>query len=142
VALAVAVVWWAVLFLLVSLTSNPVVLNLRQIESSDALVTARIVDVQAGRVEVERDWQLHPQWVAPVKPGPIVVEHLSEARGVLRGDRYLIPLSNLRGRYAVTPVAGVQPTPVVYPATPETEQALAQALEELKSRPPESTGRQ
>jgi hypothetical protein len=130
------------LILLAIFTSNPVVLNLRQIEHADYLVKARIDDLRQGRITIERDWQLHPQWVTPLKPGPLQVANLAEARGGRNGRDFLIPLSNVQGRYEVTPAAGPGTIPFIYPATPEVEREMSQALEDLKAHPLASIGRQ
>ena len=96
-ALWAAVVWWLTLGLLALLTANPVTLNYMQIRQADYVVTAKVVDLDTGSVDVQEEWK------QDVTLGRIKVENLHEVEAAT-DSTYLIPISRLdRDRFiAVT----------------------------------------
>ena len=137
-SLTVGAVWWVILLSLAIKTANPVTLNVRQLVQADLVVLGRIVDVNAGRVEVQR------QWLAPeALPQTVVVDHLDQT-AVEPGQSYLLPLSRTtESTLEVTPrrLAATSPgqqsqksTGYVYPASAETIQRLETVLSQYANR--------
>jgi hypothetical protein len=133
-ALVLAGIWWVALITLVLTTANPVVVNFRQIESSDYVVTARIVDRTTGRIEVARDWERRPE--LRTLEGELTVPNLPKLQD---GREYVVPLQSRRGTYSVTEPRTTTPMAVVYPADPKTTEQLERVLGEVhraESPPP------
>ena len=133
-ALVLAGIWWLALITLVLMTANPVVVNFRQIESSDYVVTARIVDRTTGRIEVEKDWERRPE--LRTLAGELTVPNLPKLQA---GRDYLVPLQSRRGTFSVTEPRSATPMAVVYPADQKTAEQLEKVLGEVhrtESPPP------
>jgi hypothetical protein len=139
-SLVVGAVWWAVLLGLAAQTANPVTLNIRQLSQADVVVLGRVVEHDAGRVQVLQ------QWLGPATlPRMLVLDHLDETI-VEQGKTYLFPLSqNAEGTFGVTrgrsPAtsrnAGPQRSAAyVYPASPKTIQRLESMLKRPRQDPP------
>ncbi|MEO1996701.1 MAG: hypothetical protein ABGZ17_15645 [Planctomycetaceae bacterium] len=131
-SLVVGAVWWAVLLGLAAQTANPVTLNIRQLSQADFVVLGRVVQYDAGRVQVLQ------QWLSPaILPRMLVLDHLEETV-VEQGKSYLFPLSQTaEGTFGVTrgrlPATSRNAEPqrsaaYVYPASPKTIQRLESIL--------------
>jgi hypothetical protein len=119
-AAVVVAAWWAVLIALVIFTANPVTLNRRQLRSSSQIVTAEIVDAADGRVKVVKDWS------GSGVTGELHVDGLRES-GVRDEETYILPLSlTARGGWQVTPAPEAPDRRLVYPATDDALQQLAE----------------
>lgn len=129
-ALAIGLLWVGALIALVAVTSNPVTLNRLQIAESQFVVTARVLDVSAGTVEVSHEWR---QGAGPAD-AEIVLDNLkqTEARN---GREFLIPVSREPGgRLVVTATRLPNARPLVYPSTPEARTALTELMDQLQRR--------
>ncbi len=100
-ALWAAVVWWLTLGLLALLTANPVTLNYMQIRQADYVVTAKVVDLDIGSVDIQEEWKQDVTLDRILDR--IKVENLHEVEAAT-DSTYLIPISRLdRDRFiAVT----------------------------------------
>lgn len=135
-SLLVGIVWWIVLLGLAAQTANPVTLNFQQIAQADAIVLARVVQPEAGQVDVLR-WWLREEPVA----SPLVLGNLDD-RLADPDQSYLIPLSvGADGTLMVTrarlPTAGRNAPPAaayIYPASPDTIQRLESLLKQRLPR--------
>jgi hypothetical protein len=114
----VAAAWGIALIVVAVSTANPVVFNRRQIELSDAVVMARVIDRAAGAVEVESSWK------ADVPRGRITVHNLAASQPELTDTPVLIPLTFWAVGYEVTPIPPPGPGRLVYPATPNAREEL------------------
>jgi hypothetical protein len=123
-----AAAWVLTLFSLAWWTANPVTLNYRQIADSEFVVSGTVVDVQAGRVDVDREWKRGEALQ------DVVVENLSGS-GAAAGERYLIPLARGRGDgFEITETLIEDGKPLIYPATQEATSQLETILEALHTR--------
>lgn len=142
-ALAGVVLWWALLIWMAVTTANPVTLNFRQIAQSRYVVTAVVVDLDEGRLRVERNWRYATEADAE---GEITVVNLAET-GAREGETYLVPLTPKAVGYAVTAIVapkmdeGEKPReyPRVYPATDEAVAQLESILLRFAGRRLRST---
>ncbi|MEX0728221.1 MAG: hypothetical protein WEB58_05700 [Planctomycetaceae bacterium] len=110
-ALGLAAVWWIALVTLVLYASNPVTLNAVQLKIADAIVTARLVDPAAGKLDVDKEWtgrrgietlQLDPQLFADAPAESTWLIPLSRTAE----DRYQVTqavIKNSRGESVVQP---------------------------------------
>lgn len=132
-SIVLVAVWFLSLVLLVTLTSNPVVVNFQQIEASDHVITGKVIDPKDGKVEVEKDWKAAGSGDLELD-GTIHVKPLKEIQSVSPGRSCLMPLRRVRGRYEITPQPGTRPRSPIYPATPDAEAQLEKILEQVRSR--------
>ncbi|HVV99326.1 MAG TPA: hypothetical protein VHB77_03230 [Planctomycetaceae bacterium] len=129
IALALAGLWWIALAVLVVTSSNPVVVNYRQIESSDYVVTARVLDRSTGRINIEKDWERRPE--LRTLQGELMVPNLARLKP--ETDReYLVPLQKRRGEFAVTEPRGAAPVRLIYPADAKRTAQLENVLREVQ----------
>lgn len=109
-ALLVAGAWWIGLVTTAVQTANPVTLNHQQIRQSALVVEGTVVDVEAGKVRVERTWPI--TWSADV-PDELTLRGLART-GAKEDATYLLPvaLSSSRGGFEVTrPTLGIDRKP-------------------------------
>jgi hypothetical protein len=124
-AIAVTVVWCALLMVMAWLTANPVALNREQILRSDLMITGKVEgDPHAGEVSVVREWKKNGL------KGSIHVENLEDT-GARAGETYLMPLLPGATGYRVAEARLANSAVLVYPATPA---AIAQLEEILGAR--------
>lgn len=129
-AIFVTTLWTAALAFLALGTANPVTLNRQQIEDAGFVVTARILDANAGTIQVTREWK---QATGETRTG-LSLDNLrrTEAR---TGRDYLIPITRIGGsRYIVTESRLSNARPLIYPATPEATAALESLLEAFREQ--------
>jgi hypothetical protein len=121
-AALLAVAWCAILGWLALATSNPVTLNRTQVRGADAVITARIENLAAGRCRVVQ------QWTGDALPDEVVVQGLDETAA--RGDgQWILPLERTREGYEVRPSALPSGARLVYPATEEAVGQLREMVE-------------
>ena len=118
----IAAVWWLALIVIAISTDIPVTLNARQIELSDCVILARVVDRAAGTVEVEASWK------AELPRGRITIHNFAASKPELTGSPLLIPLTFWAVGYEVQPIPPPGRGAVVYPATPSARKQLEQLL--------------
>ncbi len=122
-----ALAWIAVLATLAITAANPVIVNRKQVLEADEVglvVTARVVDRDAGECNVEKQWT----------PGPpvdgITVTNLKETRAV-QGETFVLALEyRAGGTYAVIPAPPSGGPLLIYPATPDVVSQVAKILDE------------
>jgi hypothetical protein len=114
--------WWLALIGIAVGTTYPVTLNAKQIELSDCVILARVVDRAAGTVEVEASWK------AELPRGRITIHNFAASKPELTGTPLLIPLTFWAVGYEVAPIPPPGRGAVVYPATPSTREQLARLL--------------
>jgi hypothetical protein len=119
-----ALAWIAVLATLAITAANPVIVNRKQILGADLVVTARVVDRDAGECKVEKQWT----------PGPpvdaIIVTNLNETRAE-QGVTFVLALEyRAGGSFAVIPAPPSGGPLLIYPATPDVVTQVANILGE------------
>jgi hypothetical protein len=119
-----ALAWIAVLATLAITAANPVIVNRKQLLAADFVVTARIIDWDAGECKVEKQWT----------PGPpvdaITVANLKETRAV-QGETFVLALEyRAGGSFAVIPAPPSGGPLLIYPATPDVVTQVANILDE------------
>lgn len=126
---AIAGIWGAVLLSLVIFSANPVTLNRRQIERSDAVVTARVTDADEGTVSIERVWFAKAA-LNIKRDDSLTVKRLQQSRA-RNGRSYLIPLQRDGERaFRVTPARDQDEKPPIYPASESAIQQITQIAEQ------------
>jgi hypothetical protein len=124
-AIAVTVIWCALLMVMAWLTANPVALNRDQILRADLVITGQVEgDPHAGEVSVVHEWKKNGL------KGSIHVENLEDT-GARAGETYLMPLAPAATGYRVTEARLANSAVLIYPATPA---AVAQLEEILAPR--------
>lgn len=132
VAAVLVGVWWAALIGLVVLTANPVTLNQAQIRraaTNGSIVTAKVVDSEAGTVEIVKDW------TAGDSRGRVTIDRLAES-GARDGKTYILPLTteSQRGTVRIAPAKIPSQPPPIYEATDEAVHQLTVILDSMKPR--------
>ena len=124
IAATLGALWIAALAALAVFTANPITLNREQIMTSDAVVTARVLDPAAGTVAVEKVWKSRTELTAE----RLALDNLDKGR-IRAGALYLVPLSRVRAdRYEVTRTQLPNQQPLVYPATDDAVRQLEAIL--------------
>jgi len=118
---AVVAAWWAVLIGLVIWTANPVTLNRRQIRISHLVVTAEVLDADAGQVKILKRWK------GNTAGEELRVNGLRDS-GAETGEAYILPLTAKNGQWKVTPAFETQNTPSIYPADLDSVKQLEALL--------------
>ena len=117
-----AVAWCAALAWLALATSNPVTLNRAQIRGADAVITARIEDLAAGRCRVVK------QWTGEAVPNELVVRGMDQSAAREEGE-WILPLHRSHDGFELQPGALPSQTRLVYPATPEAVDQLRKLVD-------------
>jgi hypothetical protein len=101
-----------------------VIVNRKQVLQADLVVTARVVDRDAGECKVEKQWTASP----PVDS--VTVANLKETRAV-QGASFVLALEyRTGGTYAVIPAPPSGGPFLVYPATADVVSQVAKILGE------------
>jgi hypothetical protein len=123
--------WVIFLAVLALLVANPVTINREQMLSSDAVIVA----VRDGGAENDESVQVEKVLAGRGVPSHLRLPHFSEsaAKGV---SRFVIPLLRTRDSFEITPAPpALDGKRLVYPATPETVDAVTRILATGAARP-------
>lgn len=116
--------WFAFLALLAVFTANPVTLNRQQLLDADVVVLGVADGEPVNDVAMFSVYRI----LAGQAPKHLRLANVSSKR-VQSGGRYILPLRNLDGKYAVAPTPpAYQSAPLIYPATDEAIRAAEQIL--------------
>jgi hypothetical protein len=106
--------WIAALVLMWLTTANPLVISRAQLRRSDLVVTARIVDRERDRIEVERVFTGNVR-----QHDRLTVLNLVDAQLPAAEEEWIMPLESFRGDYRIATVDDQQVRPLVYRAAPD-----------------------
>jgi len=125
-----AIPWIAALALLVVTSANPVTLNVVQIRRAagdGAIIAATVLDAATGKCRVDAVLTASPTLGDALRQGnEIRIVNLRETKAAI-GKRYIIPLAQSLGMFAVVPTGLPDRLPLIYPSSPETR-ALVDAM--------------
>lgn len=107
---------------LAALSSNPVTLNLKQINDSTVIVSGQVADSSQGTVAVSN------VVAGELDRTQIEVDNLNRLSDIKEGQSYIFPLRKKNGGFEVANIPSLPPRPVIYPDTPEVQQKLAEIL--------------
>jgi hypothetical protein len=123
-----AAAWSAALFLLDLGSSRPKTVSPDQILKSDLVVIARHGAAAGDRVKIDRVYRGRNE------PGTEVrVVNLTDARGLVDDQPFILPLTAFRGDFVVTTLERQQVPPLIYPAIPAV---IEQVKSILRDAPP------
>lgn len=142
IAVGLALAWIALLAILAAFTANPPTFDRRQLAQADHVVTVEVLDLEHGKVRVEKEW------TEPEGLGELAIVDLAETRA-RNGQRWIVPITGTgHGDFAVTrarivlgpprpndPPEVRRGNPAIYPARPEIEAPLDPLLKELRTPP-------